>query len=127
MSEPNSLDLMYEALTGPSRSIYKENPGLVLAAAVKAAGGVIRISSDDVLMAPPNTTMFLEPMTDDIIIVVSHDECTNCGNDILPDQVRVKCCPEHTPERGPKIVCVECAEKLHPKEEANGELVSTSE
>ena len=34
MSEPNSLDLMYEALTGPSRSIYKENPGLVLAAVV---------------------------------------------------------------------------------------------
>ena len=74
MSEPNSLDLMYEALTRDATNIYKENPGMVIAAVVKAAGGVVRISSDDVLMAPPlSEEIIVAQIWEMVILIEAHE------------------------------------------------------
>ncbi len=43
-----------------------------------------------------------------------NQSCSACGRN---GSVRWwKCCPKHTTERGPDVLCQACAEKLHSKE-----------
>lgn len=41
--------------------------------------------------------------------------CKRCGRGIEPDAPTWKCCPVHTTEQGPDVMCEPCANEFHPE------------